>query len=402
MKPADGQSRQTSQDRLIEIGKLLLAATDVRGVADNIAHAICEATGYDRAVIAAIDSSSGQLVGRAGCGVPLSHVLQIRVYPEDVPVFTRIRAGTGAVVVGRSEVRSAIPHEYADLFAVKGTLVVSPLRSERLGLMGVIFADRAGKDFRPTATERQLLEDFSSLAALAFQNSILLEHSQVLARMVERRRIGTDLHDGVTQQLFGAELAVQELRDVPDLSPAALPIVDRLANHLTTANSQLRTALFELANADESPGADDPLGAWIRHHLESFVQETGVSADVEFHGAGREPLGRSREVVLRSVREGLANVAKHASATQVLVVVRSGLTWITVEVLDDGDGDEMAVRARLAKPNGLSFGLLSLANDTERLGGRLWISTAPRLGGLRLSVSVPVGAPENDSVQVFP
>lgn len=393
MRPRGQLSLQASRDRLIEMGKLLLAATDADGVADNIARAICDATGYDRAVITEIDRN-GMLVGRAGCGVDQASVRQVYELPEDIPVFHEIRAGSGPLVIRPLDVRDAIPGKYVDLFEVEGTLIASPLRSERLGLMGIIFTDRAGAVFQPSPLERQVIEDFSSLAALALQNSILLDRSRELARVVERRRIGTDLHDGVTQQLFTAELTLQELRDLPDLPQLAQPLLDRLACQLTTANSQLRTALFELAS-DDSQDVEEPLDSWVRRQLDEFVQDHGISADIEFRGRLRPPSGTSRDIVERTVREGLANTAKHANATQVLIIVRCGVAWMTVEVLDDGDGNEMAVRTQLSHPTGLSFGLRSLAMDTDHIGGRLWISTAPRLGGLRLSVSVPV-CPANE------
>lgn len=394
MRPGDQLSLQASRERLIEIGKLLLATTGADGVADNIAHAICDATGYDRAVITEIDRH-GMLVGRAGCGVELSYVRQVHELPEDIPVFHAIRTGSGPIVIRPNNIRDAIPGKYVDLFEVEGTLIASPLRSERLGLMGIIFTDRAGKIFQPSSLEQQVIEDFSSLAALAMQNSILLDRSRELARVIERRRIGTDLHDGVTQQLFTAELTLQELRDIPDLPRCAQPLLDQLACQLATASSQLRTALFELAS-DDSQDVEEPLDTWVRRRLDEFVHDHGVSADIEFRGTLRPPSGASRDIIERTVREGLANIAKHANATQVLIIVRCGVAWMTVEVLDDGDGNEMTVRTQLSHPTELSFGLRSLAMDTDHIGGRLWISTAPRLGGLRLSVSVPV-CPANET-----
>lgn len=392
------ESTLTAYDRLLEIVRLLLEPADARGVAQNVASAICEATGYERAVITTIEPSTGQIVGRAGHGVDLADVAQVREHPDDIPVFEQVAASDCPVVIPRDEIRRAIPPKYADLFSVRGTLVASPLRSERLGLMGVIFTDCAGGVFQPSSVEQKLLEHFSNLAALIFQNSILLEKSQELTRILERQRIGTDLHDGVTQKLFTAQLLLQELREDTSLPDNALDTVGMLATRLSEAGSQLRQALLELTRTgDDSPEAAAPLHHWIRHHLDEFVQESGISVDIEPRGSGREPTGRSREVLLRTLREGLANVAKHANATEVLVVVRSGLTWITVEVHDDGDGDELNVRAVLNRRDGLSFGLLSLAKDAERLGGRLWISSAPQLGGLALSVSVPVSGALHDT-----
>lgn len=399
---ARNKTTPTGCDRLLEIARLLLEPADARGVAQNIASAICEATGYERSLIATIEPKTGQFFGRAGHGVDPADIAQIHAFPDGARIFQKMATDGEPLVITHEDIRRVIPIQYAELFSLAGTLVASPLRSERLGLMGAIFTDRGGRAFTPTPADKRLLTEFSDLAALAFQNSILLERSQELTRLLERQRIGTDLHDGVTQKLFTAQLMLQELRDETELPNRALSIVEQIVHRLSEAGSQLRQALFELSRTDNnSPESDAPLTRWITHHLDDFVRDSGVSVDIETPGAGREPVGRSREVLLRTVREGLANVAKHANATQVLIVVRTGLTWATVEVHDDGDGDEMEVRARLHRPTGQSFGLLSLAKDAERLGGRLWVSATPRLGGLRLSVSVPTSATHVDTITAF-
>ena len=109
-------------------------------------------------------------------------------------------------------------------------------------------------------------------------------------------------------------------------------------------------------------------------------------------GTGPEPVGAAREVVVRAVREGLANARKHAVATRAVVTVRRGRRWWTVDVDDDGTGDEHTLRCSLNDISGGSYGLRSLAREAARAGGRLWISQAPGLGGIRLSVSVPAGS----------
>jgi len=108
-------------------------------------------------------------------------------------------------------------------------------------------------------------------------------------------------------------------------------------------------------------------------------------------GSGPEPVGAAREVAVRAVREGLANARKHAVATRASVTVRRGRRWWKVDVDDDGIGDEHTLRGYMTDTSGGSYGLRSLALESARAGGRLWITSAPGLGGIRLSVSVPAG-----------
>jgi signal transduction histidine kinase len=204
--------------------------------------------------------------------------------------------------------------------------------------------------------------------------------------------LAAELHDGVSQQLFAAELDVHELRCTPGLDPEIRQILDRLALRLETGSRELRSALFRMLESEREQEESAPLGDRVRVTVDDFRAREGVTATLRVQGAGPEPSPAAARLLLRTVREGLANVIKHAQATEVLVVLRCGRRWWTAEVHDDGSGDPQAVRDCAAQAT--SFGLFSLVSDTSRVGGRFWVSEAPGLGGVRLSVSVPVGAPE--------
>jgi signal transduction histidine kinase len=204
--------------------------------------------------------------------------------------------------------------------------------------------------------------------------------------------LAAELHDGVSQQLFAAELDVHELRCTPGLAPEVRQVLDRLALRLETGSRELRAALFRMLESEREQEESAPLAGRVRETVEDFRVREGLSATLRVHGAGPEPAPAAARLLLRTVREGLANVIKHASATEVLVVLRCGRRWWTAEVHDDGCGDPQAVRDCAAQAT--SFGLFSLVSDTSRVGGRFWLSEAPGLGGVRLSVSVPVGTAE--------
>ncbi|MEV4731863.1 histidine kinase [Saccharopolyspora sp. NPDC049426] len=378
-----------ARGRLVEIGRLLLQSTETDEVLQNIASGICEATGYDRAVIVHYDRTTGRLVGKAGYGVRSQDVATIDERPEAIPIFADAMQATRPVVVLPSEVSQAIPSKYAELFDVSGPLVVNALRSDRFGVLGAAFMDRGGRDFDPTRQELNILRDYSDLAALSFQNALLFEHSRELAALIERGRIAADLHDGVTQQLFAAGLDIRELTQT-DLPPDAREVVQRLSNRIDCGSRQLRAALFEVAREQRARDSDRSVMDAVRDHLDDFLERCDVATDLEERGDGPDPVGLSRQLVLRTVREGLGNIAKHADATQAMVILRRGRAWWTVEVLDDGVGEPSDVRIDLVHHKLSSFGLQSLANDAQRIGGRLWVSRAPGLGGLRVSVSVPV------------
>ncbi|NMO92263.1 sensor histidine kinase [Actinomycetospora sp. TBRC 11914] len=208
------------------------------------------------------------------------------------------------------------------------------------------------------------------------------------------RRLAGDLHDGAIQALIVAGYDLVELVETTDLSPAARELAERVGARIDEAYDQMRHVLTDLSRADDPGDPELPLVDALRACCAGgrLVPEPTRLVTV---GTGPEPVGSARDVVVRAVREGLANARKHAVATRALVTVRRGRRWWTVEVDDDGTGDEHTLRGAMTDPSaeepGAAYGLRSLALEAAAAGGRIWITTAPGLGGIRLSVSVPAG-----------
>lgn len=403
--------RRAAQDHverhLVDTVRLLLSGVDLAEVLQNVARGACDVVGYERCVVVTAAPGSDVLQGRAGHGVAAQDVARIELPFDDVPELAELLVHGAPLVVPPEQVCDVIPPMYAELFRVRGTLVVVPLASSSSALRGLVFVDRVGRRFSPSQNELTTLLEFSDLAALVVQNAMLATDSQHLAALLERSRMASELHDGVTQLLFAADLSLQEALAVPRLPAAARSHLDRARADVAAGSRQLRAALYELTQggADDTAGLDaqgapdgDPWLAEVRAVVDRFFARSGISADVHVRGEGRPPPAQARAILLRTVREGLANVLKHAHATEALVVVRRSDHWWMVEVHDDGCGD--AVRLRRALTPALRFsrrseggyGLTSLKRETAQVGGRLWLSASPRLQGLQLTASVPTEA----------
>lgn len=203
------------------------------------------------------------------------------------------------------------------------------------------------------------------------------------------------LHDGVTQDLFAAELDVHELRCRTDLPAEVCEAIERIQARLRAGSAQLRSALVEaLADRPASAPAVAPALSLVAD-AETMLQEFGgrhrIDTALSVGGSGSRIEQHPARVLRRAVQEGLANVGKHAAASRVQLALHRGSRWWSVQLDDDGAGDPAVVRRRAAEIR--SFGLSSLDVDVARVGGRLTIAAAPGLGGLRLRVAVPVGRP---------
>lgn len=184
----------------------------------------------------------------------------------------------------------------------------------------------------------------------------------------ERRRIASDLHDGVVQDLAGvafglAPLAADARRRGNDEEAR---VVDDAVDTLRQGVRHMRTLLVEihpprLESAGLEPVLDDLLSP-LR------------AAGIETHLSVQEGGGRLDELVYRVAREALRNVAAHAQASRVDVTV----TPTTLTVADDGRGFDAAEREGRAEQG--HVGLALLEDLAEQAGGTLAVSSEPGRG----------------------
>lgn len=234
--------------------------------------------------------------------------------------------------------------------------------------VGVLLAARHAGKPQFSAAELDLIADFAGQASIALVLVDARDAQQRLAVLEDRSRIARDLHDHVIQRIFAAGLSLQAAAGRVDDEDARRAILDQIGS-LDQAIAEIRTAIFAMTSADERPS--------LRHRV---IDEVGAAARalpappaLSFAGAidllVPEALG---DDVLAVVREGLANVVKHAAgARAVAVTVAAADDDVTVTVEDDGCG----VPARPPRRSGVG----NLADRAESWGGSLVL--APRAGG---------------------
>ncbi|HSV51937.1 MAG TPA: PAS domain-containing sensor histidine kinase [Burkholderiaceae bacterium] len=197
----------------------------------------------------------------------------------------------------------------------------------------------------------------------------------------EKTRIARELHDELAQSLTALKMDTIWLRD--NLSVAPQPIAAKLGGMLSMLDTTV--AATRRIAADLRPLLLDDLGLvpaieWLVHN---FTQRTGVActlaADEELQL--QEPYATA---VFRIVQESLANVAKHAQATQVQVQVDRTPQAVMLRVSDNGLGFAVAAPR---KPH--SLGLMGLRERAQLLKGSIVIESTPGRG-TRIEVQIPL------------
>ncbi len=227
------------------------------------------------------------------------------------------------------------------------------------------------------------MQELSELAGGTQRRSQLV-YSIIRAQEEERRRLAREIHDGPAQVLANVvfRLDICQRLLAGDLDKARAEI-ENLKALVRQSLQEVRKIIFDLR-----PMALEDLGLIpaLRSYLESFGQKTGLSTSIRIEGQGtRLPL--SYEVALfRLVQEALSNVAKHAEARTVQVLVHHLPEEMRVVVLDDGKGFDVA--EAMARQGRDHFGLLGMRERIELLGGTLELSSRPG-EGTKVSFTVP-------------
>jgi signal transduction histidine kinase len=205
------------------------------------------------------------------------------------------------------------------------------------------------------------------------------QRARQLAVLEERQRLSRELHDSVTQALYGislyAEAAGRALTD--GATEPATANLNEIRDTTQEALGEMRLLLFELRPPLlEEQGLAAALGA----RLQAVEARAGVVTDFDCHGDERLPPEQEQELY-RVAQEALNNVLKHAHARRVTVHLAVANSHATMDIADDGVGFEPSGR-------GSGFGLPGMRERVERLGGTLRIDSSPG-SGTRLHLRVP-------------
>jgi PAS domain S-box-containing protein len=199
----------------------------------------------------------------------------------------------------------------------------------------------------------------------------------------ERRRLATELHDGLGQSLVLASMQLKRL-DPGTLSPDANAAIAAARKLLDEASAEARAMTFELSPPVLYDLGLGPALSWLveemhRRHGQTItlIQEPGPYSLHEV----------TASVIFRSVRELLMNALKYAGTGQARVEVILLGSHLEITVQDDGAGFD--ARALFSdEPRG--FGLHSVREQLSRVGGSLEVASAPGQG---TSVTVRVHLP---------
>ena len=185
----------------------------------------------------------------------------------------------------------------------------------------------------------------------------------------ERKRIASDLHDGVVQTLAGLAFSLAARASSNGKDAQLLTAAETLRSSVT----DLRTLMIEIAPPDlEQTGMDGAL----RKLLEPLPAR-GIEVELEASTATHLPPDKT-SLVFRVAQEAIRNVINHSQATKVITKLRYVDGTVTLQVEDNGRGFSAADRSRRREEGHVGLHLLN--NAVEASSGRLSLTSEPGHG----------------------
>jgi len=315
----------------------------------------------------------------------LDAVLEVQdALHRDEREFTRLRGELDALLDEgvqartRSDLLAALDDAEGNLLRLREVGLALIGAAALVSLLAGLAVFRGSLKLRDASTDELRLA-FGRLQASEARRGKLLRRL-VAAQEEERARIARELHDQLGQDLAALSLGLASLRRrAPDASAdggacereilALQELAQRLADEVHGVAWKLRPALLD------DLGLHDALANLVA----KWTQRSAVPVDLYCELEGRRLPPEVETTLYRAVQEALTNVAKHAGARSVNVVLKlhSGLVRLVIE--DDGCGFD-AEEVLESGPARGRLGLVGMSERVEQAGGSLEVESAPGKG----------------------
>jgi signal transduction histidine kinase len=299
-------------------------------------------------------------------------------YNHDVSLADAIVLVARAAQTRQAEVINHTHQEsHPILPEAKSQIALPMVVGDRLiGVLNVL----SPEENRFSPSDVRVMSTLADLIAVAVQNAQLYERAQELAALEERNRLARELHDSVSQALYGIALGTRTAKALLQREPSRIgQPLDYIHSLAEVALAEMRALIFELRpDSLENEGLISALARQAsllqtRHNIQvetEFCEEPNIPIDV-------------KEAVYRVAQEAMHNTFKHAKASRVSLQLQCEDGRLEMHIRDNGVGFDPSQ----AFPGHL--GLRSMRERITRLNGNLTIESQPG-AGTHIQVSIAI------------
>jgi len=203
----------------------------------------------------------------------------------------------------------------------------------------------------------------------------------------ERARLSREIHDTLLQSLVGVALQIDAMANEP--ASTTDHNKERFVRMRKQVEEYIREARQSIWDLRSPKLQTQDLAAALREAGERATSQAGVGFSLSVSGAPRRLPARVEEQVLRIGQEAVVNAVRHARAERVSIELAYDSSRLVLRVNDNGQGFE-PTQAISQNGNG-HYGLTSMRERAEQVGGRLQVTSAPGRG-THIEASIPTGS----------
>jgi signal transduction histidine kinase len=206
------------------------------------------------------------------------------------------------------------------------------------------------------------------------------------ATLTERTRLAQELHDTLEQSMTGIGLQLEAAGHLFDTQPSrASHHVELARNLMTQSQVELRRSIWDLRSRELE---EFDLRNALLESGRRMTEGTGIQFRVLTEGTARPLPEVVEENLLRMGQEALTNLIKHSGAKTATIALVFGSQSVLLSIKDDGKG---FTPGNCAGPQQGHFGLAGIGERTKRLGGKVFVQSAPGAGTC-IKVEIPIRA----------
>lgn len=312
-------------------------------------------------------------------GLPAEAIEELTYVSTNSPLFHWVMDNRQPIHLGDAENDERVP----------GPIRRIPVASVLL-LPLIAHGDESGKFLGCMLMARKELPAYSQdeivrLTTLSDHMASLIDSDRrrkLAIALTERERLMRDLHDSVSQKLYGLVTTTEAAQAAMEAGSSVDPRQEfaRIGEHARQAVKEMRLFLYQMQQVDIE---NDGLISVLHQRLSAVEGRADIKARLL---ADEEdiPLATDTQMMLYYIaQEALNNVLRHAKAKSVLVTVKKGRSNVILEILDDGVGFDTK------KVDRAGLGLRNMKERVAQVQGKLQIISKPDVG-TRIVVAVPL------------
>jgi len=364
----------------------LQSASDVNEVEERVLEAVTQELNYSRAVVALVDSSHRAISAWMGQshdgnhGSDLPHSFEIPLNEEGGVISQALLSGVSRLGVREplttdKTINAHLGMENVHIFPLM-------LRDNPVGVL-LVDADHG----RNEPAKLQSLEAITNQAAVSLGATMMcIDRAQRLAVQEERLRIAQDIHDTVSQSLFGIVYTLDGTLKMLDSQPEAVePELRRVLEVAEETRAEVRKSILDMWPSELTA---EKFVQDLQKYAVNVCQADQLAIHFDVSGDFSQLSSRTRRSLYRISQEALANTAHHAIASEAHVCVEVTAHQVVLSARDNGRGfdPDLALKREYGREH---FGLWGMRDRAQSHGGTCEIISQPG-AGTSIIVDIPI------------